>query len=62
MSAVEIMNELPKLTEAELRAVRHRLLELAMANHEVQLCDQMAAEGAQMLDHMEEEDARRRER
>ena len=32
MSATEIINELPKLTEAELRLVRQRLLELAAQN------------------------------
>ena len=55
---MEIINELPKLTEAELRSVRQRLLELAAQNEDVELCDQAALEGAVMLDRMEEDDAR----
>jgi len=59
MSAMEIINELPKLNEAELRSVRQRLLELSAHNADVALCDQAALEGAAMLDRMEEDDARR---
>jgi len=55
---MEIINELPKLTEAELKSVRQRLLELAAHNEDVALCDQAALEGAAMLDRMEEDDAR----
>ncbi len=62
MSATEILNELPKLTEAERRAVRQRLLELAGENEAVALCDQAALEGALMLDRMENEAARRQPR
>ena len=62
MSATEIMNELPKLTDAERRAVRRKLLELAAENEAVALCNQAATEGAMMLDRMEEEDARRKSR
>ena len=62
MSAAEILNELPKLTEAERRAVGRKLVELAAANEAVALCDQAAVEGALMLDRMEEEDARRESR
>ena len=62
MSATEILNELPKLTETERRAVRQKLLELAEENEAVALCDQAALEGARMLDRMEEEDARRKPR
>jgi hypothetical protein len=54
VSATEIINELPKLTEAELRLVRQRLLELAAQNQDVELCNQAAADGAVMLDRMEE--------
>ena len=61
MSAAEIMQELPKLTEAERRAVRRKLSELAAENEEIALCDQAAVEGAKMLDRMEEEDARRQQ-
>jgi hypothetical protein len=58
MSATEILEELPKLTEAERRAVRQRLLELAAENEDVRLCDETATEGARLLDAMEEEDGR----
>lgn len=59
MSATEIINELPKLTEAERRAVRQKLSELAAQNEDIELCNQSALGGAVMLDRMEEEDARR---
>ena len=36
MCATEIINELPKLTEAELRLVRQRLLELAAQNQDIE--------------------------
>ena len=62
MSATEILNELPKLTETERRAVRQKLLELAEENEAVALCNQAALEGALMLDRIEEEDARRKSR
>ncbi len=62
MSAAEILNELPKLTEAERRAVRQKLVELTAANEAVALCDQTATEGAMMFDRMEDEDARRKSR
>ncbi len=61
MSATEIINELPKLSEEERRAVREKLLELAMENEDINLCNQSASEAALMLDHMEEEDARRKQ-
>lgn len=62
MSATEIINELPRLTEAELRSVRQRLLELAAQNEDIAFCDQAAMEGAALLDRMEEEDAVRQGR
>ncbi|MGA2662300.1 MAG: hypothetical protein ABSH34_32870 [Verrucomicrobiota bacterium] len=62
MSATEIINELPKLTEAELRLVRQRLLELAVQSQDVELCNQAALDGALMLDRMEEDDAFRQSR
>ena len=62
MSATEIINELPKLTEAERRAIRQKLSELAAQNEDIELCNQTAIEGAMMLDRMEEEDARRKKR
>lgn len=62
MSAADIINELPKLSEAERRAVREKLLELAAQNKDIELCNQAALEGALMLDRMEHEDARRQSR
>jgi len=58
MSATEILNELPKLTETERRAVRRKLSELASENEDIALCDRSALEGAMMLDQLEEENAR----
>lgn len=59
MSATEILEQLPKLTEAERRAVRERLVEIAGQNEDVRLCDQTATAGAELLDAMEEIDAQR---
>ena len=57
MSAAQIINELPKLTEAERRAVREKLLELAQENQDIAACNQAALDGALMLDRMEDKDA-----
>jgi len=57
MSAAEIIRELPKLTEADRRAIRDVLLEIANENPDVALCNQAALEGAMMLDRMEDDDA-----
>jgi hypothetical protein len=62
MSAAEIIKELPKLTEADRRAIREVLLEIANQDLDVALCNQAALEGAMMLDRMEDEDARRQSR
>ena len=62
MSATEIINELPRLTEAERRAVREKLSELAAQNQDIEACNQAAREGALMFDRMENEDARRQSR
>ena len=59
MSTAEILKALPRLTEAERRAVRDKLLELATAQEDVAICDAAAVEGARLLDKLEEEDARR---
>jgi hypothetical protein len=59
MSATEIIEELPRLTEPERRAIRAKLLELAEQHEEVRLCNEAALQGALMLDRMEEEDANR---
>ena len=62
MSATEIIKELPKLTEAERRAIRQMLLDIANQNEDVALCNQAAQEGAMMFDRMEDDDARRQSR
>jgi hypothetical protein len=62
MSALEIIKELPKLTEADRRAVRDVLLAIANENPDVALCNQTAQEGAIMLDRMENEDGRHQSR
>jgi hypothetical protein len=56
VSAIEIIKELPKLSEADRRAIREVLLEIANANPDVALCNQAALEGAIMLDRMEDKD------
>ena len=58
MSASKIIKELPKLSEAERRAIREGLLEIANQDPDVALCNQAALEGALVLDRMEDEDAR----
>ena len=58
MSASDIIKELPRLTEAERRHIREVLLEIANENPDVALCNQSALDGAQLLDRMEEDDAR----
>ena len=62
MSAIDIIRELPKLTDADRRAIREVLLEIANENPDVALCNQAAMEGALMLDRMEDDDARRKSR
>jgi hypothetical protein len=62
MSTAEIIHELPKLAEADRRAIREALLEIANENPDVALCNQAASEGAIMLDRMEDDDAHRQSR
>ena len=62
MSASDIIRELPRLTEADRRAIREVLLEIANENADVALCNQTAWEGALMLDLLENDDARRQSR
>jgi hypothetical protein len=62
MSVGEIIKELPRLTEAERRAIREALLEIANQDSDIALCNQTALEGAMMLDRMEDEDAGRQSR
>jgi hypothetical protein len=58
MSVSEIIKELPKLSEAERRAIREVLLQMADADPDIAICNASATEGALMLDRMEDEDAR----
>ena len=46
MSTTEIIDELSKLTPAEMRLVRNRLLELATQNQDIEICNQSALDGA----------------
>ena len=62
MSAAEIIKELPKLPEAERRAIREVLMEIANQDLDIAPCNQAALEGAMMLDRMEDEDASRQSR
>ena len=62
MNAMEIIQELPKLTEQERRAVRQVLLDIANQDEDIAACNQSALEGARMLDRMEDEDAQRNPR
>jgi hypothetical protein len=62
MSATEIIDDLPRLTEAQLRPVRQGLLELAVQNQDIELCNQAAADGALTFDRMEDDDTPRQSR
>jgi hypothetical protein len=55
VSASEIIKELPKLSEAERRAIREGLLEIANQESDVALCNQAALEGALIVDRTENE-------
>jgi hypothetical protein len=59
MSVAQIIDELPTLTAADLRAVRRKLMELCDENEDIALCDAAALEAAQSLDKMEAEDRAR---
>lgn len=61
VSAIEIIQALPKLSPAERRTVRRVLADVAAKEEDVQLCNQVATEAAMMFDRMEEEDARRQQ-
>jgi hypothetical protein len=54
MSASEIIQELPSLTEGERRAVLKKLCELIVQEENVLLCRQAAGEGTTELDRLEE--------
>ena len=54
MSASEIIKELPKLSEAERRAVLRKLRELAAQDEDVRAYEQAADKHAARLDRLEE--------
>jgi hypothetical protein len=57
VSTAEIIKALPKLSEADRRAIRDKLLAIANENPDVALCNETAEKGAMMFDRMEDEDA-----
>jgi hypothetical protein len=57
MSMVEILEELPRLSPSERRALSRKLIELEPEHEDNEICDAMAREGFAMLDQMEAEDA-----
>jgi hypothetical protein len=54
MSAAEIIQELPKLTEAERREVLNKLRELAVQDEEIRGCNATVREQTGALDRLEE--------
>jgi len=58
LSASEIINELPKMSEAERRAVREVLLNIANDDPDIALCNTTARDRALTPDRSEDEDAR----
>jgi hypothetical protein len=58
VSTAQIIDELPKLPRADLLAIRRKLVELAEQNEDIAACDAKALERVQMLDRIEQEDAR----
>jgi len=57
VTATEILETLPKLSDPERRAIRHRLLDLANRDEDIAACNRSATEAAMMFDRMEDEDA-----
>ena len=54
------IDALPKLTPADLLAVRRQLIEISEENQGVAHCDAAALEGVQLLDQMEAGNGARR--
>jgi hypothetical protein len=59
MSVAEIMQEIPRLTLPERRMLANKLLELEPGRETLETCNQLTDESLQILDRMEEDDARR---
>ncbi len=58
MSTAGIIKELPNLTEADRRAIREVLLQIAHQDPNIAWCNQAALEGAMMFDRMEDAQTR----
>ena len=59
---MDIIKELPRLTEAERRTIRQVLLDIANQDPNIAACNDSALEGAMMLDRLEDENAQRKSR
>ena len=62
MSTAEIIEELPRLTETERRAITRRILELEAERSELELATENAEAGFREMDRMEAEDAKAKAR
>lgn len=60
MSTAEILDQLPKLSQKERRAILDRLIELDVDSEIIEERRQMADESFQLLDALEDEDAQRK--
>jgi hypothetical protein len=59
MSVAEILREIPRLSLPERRLLTNKLQELEPERETLETCDQLTDESLQILDRMEEDDARR---
>ena len=59
MSVAEIIEEIPHLSLAERRMLAAKIVELEPDRETLDTCDHLADESMQVLDRMEEDDARR---
>lgn len=59
MSLSEIIEELPRLSLHERRALVRTLMDLEPGREDLRMCDHLADEAMQMLDRMEDEDRER---
>jgi hypothetical protein len=57
MSATEILEQLPKLTHEERRAISRRILELAAEGEEMKLMDDLLLAACKEIDRREADDA-----
>jgi hypothetical protein len=56
MSMVEILEELPRLSPSERRALSRKLVELEPEHEDNEICNTVAREGFAIFDQMEAED------